>query len=299
MIRVVRFISAHLPGVTRLVNSALEAAPPYWSLEEAQVMRLLKARGSPWNRQEADDTAPLSELVPPVTLVALDGETVQAMARLRIAGSTAHIDWIAGDDHEALKALVARIEMLALSADCSEVITGRALFGGGWHGVWGAWLPVRGALTQAGWKVAQRWRIYTLDSGALPVRPAPPIPTFKLGWHMNRAAGEWIARGFADGEEVGACVGWALPGILDDHPHHNQWITLEHVVVEPPQYRRCGIAATLIHEQMRFQARRGVTQALVVLPEENIPARRLVDSLCGSHAGDSLTFRLSLTGKSV
>ncbi|MCS7071988.1 MAG: GNAT family N-acetyltransferase, partial [Anaerolinea sp.] len=245
-------------------------------------------------RPDSDETAPLEMSSPPVTLVALEADTVLAAARLHITGVSARIDWIAGDDFEALKTLIGRIEMLALSADCVEIACGRALFGAGWYGIWGTWFPVRRVLTQAGWRVQQRWRVYTLDISALPPRREPNVPAFKSGWHMNRAAGEWIARAFSGDDEVGTCIAWALPGPLNDHPQHSRWILLEHVAVEPAHYRRRGIASALIHEQMGFQARRGVTQALATMPEANSAARYLIDSLRGYYVGDSLGFVATL-----
>lgn len=295
MIRVVRFLSAHLPGVTQLVNAALEAIPPYWSLSEEQIMRALKQHHDLWQRRDDDATASLEASNPPVTLVALEGDVVRAMARLHIAGDSAQIDWISGDNPEALKTLIGRIEMLALSADCVEITCGRALFGAGWYGIWGTWFPVRRVLVQAGWRIQRRWHVYTLDISALPPRREPDIPAFTCGWHMNRAAGEWIVRAFSGDEEIGSCVGWSLADLLDDHPQHSRWIVLERVVVAPEHYRRRGVASALIHEQMKFQARRGVTQALAVVPEGNSAARCLIDSLRGYYVGDSLSFVSNLS----
>lgn len=296
-LRVVAIIPSYLPALTALINAGSAVVPPYWMFTPAQVRRVIARPAALWSPHYGAEAATVAAPSPVSrgmvqAIGVLTGRSLLAAAGITRLDDHAVLDWIAGDDPAALLALIDRLTALA---DGLPLRTGRTAFGGGWFGLWTGWVAAQ-ALRSAGWQVTQRWRIYTLALANLSAAPLT-VPGLKLGWHMNRASGEWTAR-LTTAEGLAAeCAAWALPDLLDDHAAYREWILLEYLGVEPAALRRHGLAQYLLTEQARFQReRRGIRHALATLASDNTAARSLAERVGGRYVGDTVELEQS-TGR--
>lgn len=100
-----------------------------------------------------------------------------------------------------------------------------------------------------------------------------------------------------DGKIVGYVLFWVLPGTIDVHN-----------VAVHSEYRRAGIASTLMHQVVAEARRQSVDRVTLEVRVSNIPAQRLYASVGFVHTGlrksyysdngeDALTMALVLTAE--
>jgi GNAT superfamily N-acetyltransferase len=280
----IEFSADLLPDLTRLVNAQLAAVPPGWSLTETQAAQTLAQASDLWGVHFPEQKA-VFELE---TLCVLDRGRLTAAAQwgFPIVPETRGIDnasvlfWIAAEptSAESLPLLLETLAAHSRAAGSPRITTTRFSFGVGWLGIPALWTHVTEGLQAAGFAVTRRWVILACPA-SLPEVPAPEsIRSMNISWQVDENASEWDFRLHADGELVGECSAWGIPQHFSGSEGYANWITVEWLGVEPA-YQRKGIGRWLVAEQLRRQAGRGISKAILWTETNNQALAGLGESL--------------------
>jgi GNAT superfamily N-acetyltransferase len=286
----VDYSSDLLPSLTRLLNEQLSAMPPGWLLKEDQVAQIIRSAPEMWRTHFPEQNA-VFELE---THCVLDQGRLVAAAELGfpIQEKTYGIDnsgilfWIVAESGhpESARLLLEIIEARARAAGSPRIITTRFSFGVGWLGIPAYWSHVIEALQSAGYEVSSCWVILTASAKDTPeVRKPDSIVSMQTSWHIDEEALEWDLRLHANGDLVGECSAWGIPPYFSGCEGFESWITIEWLGVEQAYWRK-SIGRWLVTEQLRRQAQRGISHAILWTETDNQPFLSLAESL-GFEAG--------------
>lgn len=117
------------------------------------------------------------------------------------------------------------------------------------------------------------------------------LEPMRVVWQVDEAALEWELRLCADDQLIGECHAWGIPRHLADCDGYADWITVEWLGVELP-YRGRGIGRWLLHEQLRRQAQRGITHAILWTGTDNAAVRRADEALGFQEGPECWEFRI-------
>jgi GNAT superfamily N-acetyltransferase len=283
----VPFAPELLPDLTALINSRIAQIPPGWTLSQAQVAATLASVSELWHvHYPEENTWSESE-----TVCVFDQEHLAAAAQwgCPIEGgrlgpvdqsTTGVLFWIIAepDADTALRSLLEALAVRYLNAGCDRIATTRFAFGVGWLGIAVTWSRLIQGLQMAGFTVDKRWMVLTGAVDTPGVAPLSCPSLTHVEWQIDTTALEWELKLRAGSELIGECYAWSIPRHLAECAGSANWVTIEWLGVEP-LHRRRGIGRWLLSEQLRRQAERGVTHAILWTELENRAARRLSESL--------------------
>jgi GNAT superfamily N-acetyltransferase len=282
----VPFAPELLPDLTMLINSHIAQIPPGWTLSQAQIAATLTSVSELWHIHYPEENAMFES----ETVCVLDQGHLTAAAQWgypvqeRTPGyvnqpTTSVLFWIVAepDNSVARQSLLKALATRSLTAACHRTTTTRFTFGVGWLGIAVTWSHLIDGLQLAGFTVEKRWMVLTGPANKPGLVPPIYLRSMNVAWQVDAAALEWELQLYAGGDLIGECHAWGIPPHLTERDENADWITIEWLGVEPPQ-RRQGIGRWLLSEQLRRQAERGVTQAILWTKLENRAARRLSES---------------------
>ncbi len=276
--QIVEYHEKLLPSLTALVNQHMAAIPPGFTFSEELVGRIIEQGGGLWDIHYPNER----EVFTTETLCVLDKREVAAAAQWLMPRDTQvfSILWVFARPDQPIPArtLFHLMENRFSKSGCELVNFSRFSFGAGWFGIPVKWKHITDAMLEVGYRQTEKWRIMR-GKTELAEEPAPPeVDDLRFYWNMNKPALEWNLNVYQGETEVGECEVWGMPPHLEDFPEAHQWASFEWVGVQP-DFRRHGVARRLMAEQMRFHARRGVTDMLLWTGSNNRVAKRLCKSM--------------------
>jgi GNAT superfamily N-acetyltransferase len=271
-----------LPALTNLVNSQVASIPPGWTFSEEQVSNTINLAGSLWSIHFPDQTAVFKL----ETLCMVDGGKLLAAAQWGYPVDRKGIDnsgilfWILAETTagSAMSMLLDVVKAHSRMAGNPRVLVTRYSFGVGWLGIPATWQHVTGALQSAGFIPRSRWAVFTGSVNSLEMDKPDGLQAMQTVWLANENSHEWDLQVHDGVYIVGECSAWGIPQHFSGCPGYENWITFEWIGVEPG-YQRKGMGRWLLSEQLRRQAGRGITNAILWTETKNLPALELNHSM--------------------
>ena len=276
--QIVEYHEKLLPSLTRLINEHIALVPPGFIFTEEQVGQIIEQGGSLWDIHFPGER----EIFTTETLCVLDKHEVAAAAQWLMPRDSQvfSILWIVAQPNLPIPArtLLHLMNNRFSKSGCEMVNFSRFSFGVGWFGIPVKWKHITSAMTEAGYRQTEKWRMMQGKTDMLPDVPQPSINNLNFYWNMNKPSLEWNLSVYQGEIEAGLCQVWGIPPHVEDLPTAPEWATVEWVGVSP-DFRKHGIGRRLLTEQMRFHGRRGVKQMLLWNRSNNRAASRLYKSV--------------------
>jgi GNAT superfamily N-acetyltransferase len=274
-----------LPSLTRLINQQIVGLPPCCVMTQEQVADAIAQGGILWNLHYPGERVQAGG-----TICVLEHRVVVAAAQWHVPRSDRTrfvLQWIVANPERPvpLRTLLHLIDKAFEASGCGKILCARFSFGIGWPGIPAAWTHVIEAMQESGYRQAEPWVLMHGETAFYASLPPAPKDGLRFYWNMNKPALEWNLAADLGGEQVGECHVWGIPPHLEDWLEAPLWASIEYVEVAESR-RRNGLGKRLLAEQMRFHARRGVQQFIAWTREDNIPARRLNESMGFAYGPD-------------